>query len=89
MSQDNGYEISSLSEKNSIFRGDIMFGYTTKWSVDMIEELIDNGHFERKNKGDVVQAINDLEVYFKYNKVKKQRYEYLKLKLKEILNSKV
>ena len=89
MSQDNGYEISSLSEKNSIFRGDIMFGYTTKWSVDMIEELIDIGHFERKNKGDVVQAINDLEVYFKYNKVKKQRYEYLKLKLKEILNSKV
>lgn len=49
MSQDNGYEISSLSEKNSIFRGDIMFGYTTTWSVDMIEELIDIGHFERKN----------------------------------------
>ena len=69
-------------KKNSIFRGDIMFGYTTTWSVDMIEELIDNGHFERKNKGDVVQAINDLEVHFKYNKVKKERYEYLKAKLK-------
>ena len=66
-----------------------MSGYTTKWSVDMIEELIDNGHFERKNKGDVVQAINDLEVHFKYHNDKKQRYEYLKSKLKEILNSKV
>lgn len=67
-----------------------MSGYTTKWSVDIIEELINNGHFERKKqKGDVVQAINDLEVHFKYNKVKKERYEYLKSKLKEILNSKV
>lgn len=87
MSQDNGYEISSLSEKNSIFRGDIMFGYTTKWSVDTIEVLIENGHFERKNKGDVVQAINDLEVHFKYHNVTKQKYEYLKLLLEEILNS--
>lgn len=65
-----------------------MSGYTTKWSVDIIEELIENGHFDRKKqKGDVVQAINDLDVHFKYHNVKKQRYEYLKSKLKEILNS--
>jgi hypothetical protein len=35
-----------------------MYGYTVKWSVDTIEELLDNGHFEKHGKGAIVQAIN-------------------------------
>lgn len=66
-----------------------MYGYTTKWSVYTIQELIDNGHFERKNKCEVIQALNDLEAHFKYNNIKKERYEYLKCKLEEISNKEV
>lgn len=60
-----------------------MFGYTVKFSVDLIEELIDNGHFSR-HKGDLQEAINDLKVHFGYGNVSQQRYEYLMNKLKSI-----
>ncbi len=62
-----------------------MFGYTVKYSVDIIEELIDNGHLKR-DKFDWQEAINDLNVHFKYGNVSLQRYKYLMNKLKSIDN---
>lgn len=62
-----------------------MFGYTVKYSVDIIEELIDNGHFCRY-KNDLQEAINDLNVHFAYGNVSPQRYKYLMSKLKCIDN---
>ena len=63
-----------------------MCGYTEKWSVDTIEELIDNGHFEKHGKGDIVQAINELNVHYKYENISKERYNYIKHKLENLLN---
>lgn len=64
-----------------------MNGYTVKWSVDTIEELLDNGHLSKNNSGDVVQALNDLNTHFKYGNISENRYDYLKCKLDDILNN--
>ena len=60
-----------------------MVGYTTRFSVDLIDELLDNGHFSR-HKDDVWQAIHDLEVHKQYNNVSPQRYNYLRTKLSKL-----
>ena len=62
-----------------------MFGYTVKYSVNIIEELIDNGHFS-SDKYDLQEAINNFNVHFKYGTVSLQRYKYLMNKLKSIDN---
>ncbi len=62
-----------------------MFGYKVKYSIDIIAELIDNGHLKR-DKFDSQGAINDLNVLFKYGNVSLQRYKYLMNKLNSIDN---
>lgn len=66
-----------------------MSGYTAKWSVDLIEELLDSGCFNKaKNRGAVFQAINDLNTHFTHSNATELRYNCLKQKLEEILNNK-
>ena len=64
------------------FRGEIVSGYTTRFSVEIITYWLDMNYFDDSDgKVDIVQAINDLDVHFRHGNVEKTEYEYLQNEL--------
>ncbi len=56
-----------------------MTGYTTRFSVDTIKDWIEKGYFDDSSpKGDLIQAINELDVHFRYGNIGKTEYECLR-----------
>lgn len=65
-----------------------MSGYTVRYSVDTIEELLDNGFFDSpSNQGNLVLGIHELDVHYRYGNVGKKRYESLNRRLEEKLKN--
>lgn len=59
-----------------------MIGYTVRFSVSTIEELLDNGTFDMPSrKGDLIQAKNELDVHYRYGNISTNQYEALKRRL--------
>lgn len=56
-----------------------MAGYTTRFSVDTIKDWIEKGCFDDSSqRGDLIQAINELDVHFRYGSIGKTEYECLR-----------
>lgn len=66
-----------------------MLGYTVKYSVTLIEEQLESGMLAKKkgtlSEGEIQNAISDLQVHYAHGTVSKGKYDYLMMKLLEIL----
>lgn len=60
------------------------YGYTTHYSVETIEQLLEDGFFnEQSHRQYIQQTINDLGTHLLHNAISHQRYDHLISKLKE------
>lgn len=63
-------------------------GYTERFSLAHIEYFVDSLDYDEKTKyyeSNIVEMLNNLEVYYKEKRLSDEKYKYLKRRLNDLL----